>query len=75
MSLMGKTLKYDYIYPDRNTPAAFDFGKGDITVKDGVEVTNSFYTMDVADTNGDGRADFTIHLDDAVKLKAGNFEL
>ncbi|MDB5554476.1 MAG: prtC [Rhizobium sp.] len=50
MSLMGKTLKYDYFYPERNTPAEFDFGQGDITVKDGVEVTNSFYTMDVADT-------------------------
>lgn len=50
MSLMGKTLKYDYLYPERNTPSEFDFGQGDIAVKDGVEVTNSFYTMDIADT-------------------------
>ena len=27
------------------------------------------------DTNGDGKADLMIHLDDAVKLKAADFEL
>jgi hypothetical protein len=27
------------------------------------------------DTNGDGKADFIIHLDDAVKLQANNFDL
>jgi riboflavin biosynthesis pyrimidine reductase len=27
------------------------------------------------DTDGDGKADFTIHLDDAIKLKAGDFAL
>ena len=50
MALMGKTLKYDYLYPDLKTPSDFDVHQGDIVVKDGVEVTNSFYTMDIADT-------------------------
>lgn len=50
MSLMGKTLNYDYFYPERNTPAEFDFGQGEIRVDDGVEVTNNFYTLDIADT-------------------------
>ena len=49
MSFMGKTLHYDYFYPERNTPAEFDFGQGDIKVGDGVEVTNQFYTLDVSD--------------------------
>jgi Ca2+-binding RTX toxin-like protein len=32
-------------------------------------------TWILGDTNGDGKADFIIHLDDAVKLKAEHFDL
>lgn len=50
MSFMGKTLHYDYFYPERNTPAEFDMGQGDLKVGAGVELTNNFYTLDIADT-------------------------
>ena len=49
MSFMGKTIAYDYFYPERSTLAEFDMGQGELEVGAGVEVTNSFYTLDIAD--------------------------
>jgi len=51
MGFLGKKLDYAYYFPERSTPLeSGDFDTGEITVKDGVDVSGKFYTIDVSDT-------------------------
>lgn len=51
MGFLGKKLDYAYYFPERSTPVeSKDFDTGEITVKDGVDVSGKFYTIDVSDT-------------------------
>jgi Ca2+-binding RTX toxin-like protein len=51
MGFLGKKLDYGYYFPERSTPLeSDDFDTGEITVKDGVDVSGKFYTIDVSDT-------------------------
>jgi Ca2+-binding RTX toxin-like protein len=51
MGFLGKKLDYGYYFPERSIPVeSDDFDTGEITVKDGVDVSGKFYTIDVSDT-------------------------
>jgi len=51
MGFLGKKLDYAYYFPERSTPLeSADFDTGEITVKNGVDVSGKFYTIDVSDT-------------------------
>jgi Ca2+-binding RTX toxin-like protein len=51
MGFLGRRLDYAYYYPERSTPLeSQDFDTGEITVRDGVDVSGKFYTIDVSDT-------------------------
>ena len=51
MGFLGKKLDYAYYFPERSTPLeSDDFDTGEIAVKDGVDVSGKFYTIDVSDT-------------------------